>query len=321
MINLTVKNLKDGYNHHILCYQNNTKCFTGFRIIILKKQNNALFNFIYALIFIIKYIKRNRIQITHSHHRSFDFITYLVSFILNISTITSVHSIVFGKKLISYNSKYLIAVSNRVKTHLAGYFKKSPTSIILINNFADPGEWVVKKNYDSEIFRIGYAGRINENEKGIDILFEAFNNLEILNKKLILAGKIENDAVFMDILRDKVNYLGEMGDLNEFYNSIDVFVLPSRIEPFGIVLLEAGLFSLPVVAARVDGIIDIIDDKENGLLFDPGSPLDLAGKIMYLYNNNNLIKELGKNLNRKVLNNYSKDKIISSYGNLYRNIV
>lgn len=64
--------------------------------------------------------------------------------------------------------------------------------------------------------------------------------------------------------------------LTDAYHAADVFVLPSAHEPFGIVVLEAWAAGRPVIASRVGGIPDFVDDGVNGLLFDPD---DLDGFI------------------------------------------
>ena len=58
-----------------------------------------------------------------------------------------------------------------------------------------------------------------------------------------------------------------------------LFVLPSREEPFGIVLLEAGLAGVPIVASKVGGVPSIIRDKETGILVEPENVQDLADAI------------------------------------------
>ncbi len=71
-------------------------------------------------------------------------------------------------------------------------------------------------------------------------------------------------------------------DVIQFMRAADVFVLPSLVESFGIVLVEAMSCGLPIVASNVMGVPSLIDDMVNGLLIPPGDPQALAGGIVGL---------------------------------------
>jgi len=70
--------------------------------------------------------------------------------------------------------------------------------------------------------------------------------------------------------------------LAEWYARSDILVLPSLWEGYGIVLLEAMSFGLPVIATRVGGIPEIVSDGRNGLLVEAGNVPDLARAMRYL---------------------------------------
>ena len=76
-------------------------------------------------------------------------------------------------------------------------------------------------------------------------------------------------------------------------HACDVFVLPSRHEPFGIVVLEAWCAGKAVIASRVGGLRSLITDGEDGLLVPPDSPMDLAAQLRALKNNAYLRQQLG----------------------------
>lgn len=82
-------------------------------------------------------------------------------------------------------------------------------------------------------------------------------------------------------------------DLVDAYAASDAFVLPSRHEPFGIVLLEAWSAKLPVIASRVGGIPYIIDNEVNGLLCESDNKAGFIKAITSLLNNKRLSRELG----------------------------
>ena len=300
---------------------------------IIKLDRNSIIGTIRILFFLNKFCKSNNIDIIHSHHRYFDFIIWLLSKSKSIKTVTSVHNIVYGKKLLSYKSKNIIAVSSSVKNHLINYFKIPEKRIHLINNFVDPSEIKIsiekedlKKqlNIKKDAFLIGYIGRLNFKEKGVDILINAF---QILSKKyenfvLILVGNGENENEIKKYILEidlKIKVIPGKEDVFNYYSILDVVVLPSRNEAFGIALIEAGLIQKSIIGTNLETIKEVINNN-NGLLFEKENPLDLAKKIELYYKNIHLRKECAENLYDKVIKSYTSDTIIPIYKRLYQNI-
>ena len=81
---------------------------------------------------------------------------------------------------------------------------------------------------------------------------------------------------------DCIRFLGSMTDVRGPLGEADIFVLPSRYEGFGLVLLEAMAVGVPVIAADVDGPAELVVDGLNGIKFRAGSAQDLADKIVAL---------------------------------------
>lgn len=126
--------------------------------------------------------------------------------------------------------------------------------------------------------------------KGQDILIEALARCHARGVKLhlTLAGAI-SDAGFYDGLVTQSARLGLTGhirfeigrtDIATVLQEADLFVLPSRQEGFGLVLVEALAAGLPVVASRTGGAAELVTDGVNGLTFTPEDADDLAGKLM-----------------------------------------
>ncbi len=120
---------------------------------------------------------------------------------------------------------------------------------------------------------LGYVGRVVR-DKGIVELFEAWARLRNCYPELYLlvVGTAEQkDAVpqrILDKLRgdDRVRMTGQVGDTAPCYATLDVFVLPSHREGFGLAALEASAMRVPVVATQICGIVDAVQDGITGLL-------------------------------------------------------
>ena len=143
---------------------------------------------------------------------------------------------------------------------------------------------------DGEI-RIGNVARIMPEKKGQDVLIRAVARLHGRYPQLRCYFAGEADAAHqthLDGLKqlagklevtDSVTFLGNVKDVPGFLASLDVFVLPSRYEGFGISLLEAMAMGVPCIASRLDGPAEILCDGIYGELFPCGDDEALARKL------------------------------------------
>jgi glycosyltransferase involved in cell wall biosynthesis len=97
-------------------------------------------------------------------------------------------------------------------------------------------------------------------------------------------------------LRSKVRFVGYITgeDKWSLLRNSDVFVLPSRVEGFGIAFIEAAAFGLPAVGTGETGISDAVIDGETGVLVAPESPEALAEALTFLYRNPKKRMEMGR---------------------------
>ena len=96
-------------------------------------------------------------------------------------------------------------------------------------------------------------------------------------------------------LENTVRLLGQINDMESFYLSLDVFILPSiQPEPFGLVVIEAMEYKLPVVATNHGGPTEIITDGQDGYLVDYRNAQEMAKRIIELVKNEELRKRMGE---------------------------
>ncbi|HEY5123362.1 MAG TPA: glycosyltransferase family 4 protein, partial [Ignavibacteria bacterium] len=180
---------------------------------LIKNGNSSKKNIFANFIYIKNFCIRNKIDIIHSHHRYFDFLSYIISKFINIKTVTSVQSLVKGRKMFSYNADILIAVSNSVKEHLISYFKKPENKIKIIHNFVDlsdikitqePDNLKFKLRIDNSKFVLGFIGRFDFEEKGVDILLQAMIKLKNDHSDLflLLIGKGKDGEKINKIVKE-----------------------------------------------------------------------------------------------------------------------
>ncbi len=107
-------------------------------------------------------------------------------------------------------------------------------------------------------------------------------------------------------------------ELPAFYGAMDVFVMPSRYELFGIVMLEAMACGVPVVATRFGGPAEVIEDGADGLLVDPTDVPALAEAMRSLLADYERRNEMGKRARRKVEQGYSWDAAARRHREFYQ---
>jgi UDP-glucose:(heptosyl)LPS alpha-1,3-glucosyltransferase len=106
-------------------------------------------------------------------------------------------------------------------------------------------------------------------------------------------------------VRDKVVFAGFVPDIAACYAASDIFVFPTIYEPFGLVITEALSTGLPVVTSKLAGAAEIMDDGRDGLLLnDPTDQSEIAEKINFLIDNEDIRRAIGDN-GRKTAKKYS----------------
>jgi glycosyltransferase involved in cell wall biosynthesis len=106
----------------------------------------------------------------------------------------------------------------------------------------------------------------------------------------------------------------------KFYQAADVFVLPSFTEAFNMDIIEAMACQVPVVATKVGGNPEIVEDGKTGLLVESGDSRALANAILELLSNEDLRRKMGK-IGRKRVESLSWDSIVTNLLRLYKDMV
>jgi glycosyltransferase involved in cell wall biosynthesis len=129
----------------------------------------------------------------------------------------------------------------------------------------------------------GYIGRI-EPRKGVLDLVRAAPRLAAAGVRVVVVGDdpFAGDPAYLAEVdgAEHVERHGWVDGADGLMGELDVLVLPSRAEPFGTVLAEAMNAGTPVVATRVGGLAEVVDDGVTGRLVEPGDPEALAAAVL-----------------------------------------
>lgn len=165
-------------------------------------------------------------------------------------------------------------------------------------------------------------------EKGHSYLFQALPEIARRTKRpvrLLVAGKGPSEADYLEEVRalgcqEMVSFLGFRNDSPDLIASADLLILPSVAEAFGLVLTEALYLGTPVVATRVGGIPEIVDDGVDGVLVAPADSQSLASAIADLLNDRQLRSQMAGSGRMKVIERFRFDDMVRAYEAFYRRL-
>jgi glycosyltransferase involved in cell wall biosynthesis len=168
----------------------------------------------------------------------------------------------------------------------------------------------------SESLVLGYVGRIVR-DKGITVLEKAWQHLRVKFPTLflILIGPVEpQDPVPAPVMArleadPRVRFTGWQNDLPSLYAAMDVLALPTYREGFPVAPLEAAAMGLPVVATRVDGCVEAVEDGVTGLLVRIGDSESFADAIKILLTDVEIRTKMGREGRSRVLKKFKMEQI------------
>jgi N-acetyl-alpha-D-glucosaminyl L-malate synthase BshA len=121
-------------------------------------------------------------------------------------------------------------------------------------------------------------------------------------------------------IEDKVVFLGKHSSVDELLSCADLFLLPSESESFGLAALEAMACGTPVIATRVGGLPEVIDDGVTGLLFDLGAVDEMAQAGARLLGDDAARSEMAAVARKSAVDRFSADKVVPLYEAYYERI-
>ncbi|HLD28555.1 MAG TPA: glycosyltransferase family 4 protein [Patescibacteria group bacterium] len=249
----------------------------------------------------------------------------------------------FKKKVLLWAEKFTAKYKDKI-IFIAAADKKSAEknkikikdSVIIHNGINSDIDFLPKEEARKKLLKNHQPYAINHkligtianfyNNKGLNYFIEATRLLVDQNPNIV--SVVIGDGELRQYLKNLItNYslenhfllLGKHENASGYLKAFDIYVSASVKEGLPYSIMEAMSAGLPIVATRVGGVPELIQDRENGLLAQSQNPEDLASKIKYLLDNHDLADELAQKANSTVSQNFTISQMIKKTFEQYLN--
>lgn len=234
---------------------------------------------------------------------------------------------VFLQKILNYSSKIIVPTKDYIDL-VSKKYSISKNKIYIVPYGIDLKKFKSLSGKSHDPIRLLFVGRL-EIQKNVPLLIRSFKKItekNVRNIELHIVGDGEEKSKIINLIKEeklekKVILHGALRGkrLYKIFSNSDIFILTSRYESFGIVLIEAMVSGLPIVASNIPAVRNVVENNKTGLLVKP-LPEDFAKAIEKLLNSSQLREKLIKNGLEEV-KKYSWDKIIEKFEDIYREVL
>jgi lipopolysaccharide heptosyltransferase II len=299
----------------------------------LPVDRKSIFSIIKNIPKLVEIINREKIDIVHARSRVPAWIAYFATRATNKVFITTCHGY-YKKHPFSHAmgwGKRVIVLSNVIARHMIDDFGTPHERIRLIPRSVDLEKFKYtrpdqKRNQD---FNVGIIGRITP-LKGHLYFIKAMAKVakSIAGLKIWIVGdtpaskhayKEELKILVKRLgLEHSTQFLGTQKDIPGVLAHLDLLVMATTTqEAFGRVIIEAQAAGVPVVATKVGGVVDIIEDNKTGLLVPPADPQSLAEAVIQIFNNKELAVTIAEAAYKRVSEKYNLGLMVKNTLSVY----
>ena len=300
-----------------------------------------------ALWMLVQVFRRERPMIVQSHGARTNVYAKIAARLVGVPVVlATVHNSLFdyevgavrrrlyvaAERLTGPLAHRVVAVSHAVGRDLVTRYRLPAEQIVVIQNGIDPTGFVPKRppaaaraelGLGPETRLIGLLGRLTR-QKGPDLLVAALPALVSAWPQLrclfvgdgVLGPELRRQAAALGVASYCV-FLGPRSDVADLVAILDVVVLPSRSEGLPFALLEAMVLAKPVVATRVGGNPEVVEDGRTGLLVSPENPAALAEAVRFLLDHPAEATAMGLRGRERVAQDFSLARSVGVLQGLY----
>lgn len=282
-----------------------------------------------------KIFKKKSFDIIHVHSPILSFVPK----ILNKKFIRTIHINDTNLGKLDCSASHDIAISQEIYKKTKEHYGYNDSQITLINNGVSNNYFNIISDKEKSIYKekwginnklvIGLVGTFHE-RKGQDILIKAVASLpeNIIDRiSLVFLGSGEENEILKVKMLIKEKKLEEISlfipfqDPIEIYKIFDVMVLPSRLEGFPLVTIEAMLMGNCVIRSNIEGAAEQIIDGETGFIFENENYYQLSEIILKIFKDNNLRKRVSYAGQKYALQYFTSETMVQKTLNVYSKLI
>ena len=217
-----------------------------------------------------------------------------------------------------------IAISERVRRYYIEMARLSPAKVRRVyygvspwSASASPREMRQRYKIPSKRFVIGFVGRL-AHQKNLPLLINAMRRLPNMHCVIVGDG-MERERIHAAAAdMPNIQFLGFQPEAHKIIPAFDVFCLPSRYEGLGLVLIEAMLSRVPIVASRAGAIPEILQQGKYGRLFDSGDVDGLVAQLKYVRAHSEEMARVADDARRYALETFTVASMAEQTIDVYR---
>ncbi len=197
-----------------------------------------------------------------------------------------------------------------------------PPGVQVPMDLPDKGEARARLGLPVDAFVVGCVARLAPH-KGVGDLITAAARVPDPggHLRVVVAGdgpeRAALESLAAALLGDRAVFLGRVPNIQDVYAAADVFALPSHMEGFGLVYVEAAFHGVPSIGAKVGGVPDVILEGETGLLVPPGDPDALGAAIVRLRDDPGLRARLGEAARARAYAEFTVERMAERYATVF----
>ncbi|HKB08521.1 MAG TPA: glycosyltransferase [Candidatus Polarisedimenticolia bacterium] len=292
---------------------------------------------------LLSVLKRDRIQIIRAHLFWANIVARIVGRLASVPVVVTTHHDTFGwmrwphrlaERITAPLSDVVTTCSEAVRREALAMFGMRPGRVRTLRNAIEIPDAAPDAAARERVRRdlgastddllVGTLGRLDEPKKGLAVFLAAARLLtrELPRVRFAIVGDgparsgLEERAAREGVSHCTV-FPGLRRDVSEVMRAFDLFVLPSLWEGFGITLLEAMAVGTPIVASRVGGIPEVVEDGVTGLLVRPGDAPALAAACAQILRNRQRAEQMSRAGMDRVRSEFEIERLVREIEELY----